>query len=419
MKQFFHRLRGQIYMSAGLYRLADGFGSFAAVHVGFLIFTNLQSVFINTLFIRLTGSSDSVMIYNMIVNAFCGPMMLVSASMARRGSPTRSMKIGISFHMAMYVVFFLTMDSLSVSMPLIAMLAGIGNGFYWFSYSYIINVFSTDESRDLAISLIGVLGGVVSLTMPTITGLVITRFTGILGYGVMFGVSLFMAFVTILLARRMRPAPPADRRSHLRALLKLLVTDKLYALTLAGEYCKCLREGVCAFLFNVLLFQAVQNEAIVGVNTFLTGLASITGAWAYGKIVGGKNRIRSMAVASTLLLALAGALFFSLGPVTIILYSLFNAMLGIFLMNPTFSISYALVLGSRKSRPAMPEYIGIRECTVGLGRICGILFTMALPKTTFGYVSAIAALTLLQYGTTLIFRYVSAHTPPPEAVAAE
>ncbi|MCI8623192.1 MAG: MFS transporter [Provencibacterium sp.] len=409
MRRYLRRMRDHIYTSAGLYRLAEGFSTFAVVHVAFLIFTSLQGVFINTLFIRLTGDSNLVMYYNIITNCFSGPTMLLSSFLARRTSPTHSLRLGILFHICMYITFFASLNHLGTAMPLIAALAGLGNGCYWFSYSYIINVYSTDESRDLAISLIGVLAGAVSLTVPALSGLVIAQFEGIAGYAVMFGFSLCMAVVTILISAKLSPVAPADRHSHLRELLQVIRGNRLYALSFTGEFFKCVREGVCAFLFNILLFEAVTNEAIVGVNTLLSGVVSILGAFVYGKIVSSKNRILSMGVSCTLLLGCALLLFVQLSPLTIILYSTLNAALGVFLMNPAFTISYQLVLGSERSRGAMEEFIGLRECCIVFGRVCGILFTLCMPKTTFGYVATIVLLTAAQYIMVLVFRYVQRH----------
>lgn len=418
MKQFFRRLRDHIYMSANLYRLADGFTTFAAVHAVFLIFTSLQGVFINTLFMRLTGNSQLVMIYNIITNCVAGPMMIASSLIARRTSSTFSMRLGILFHICMYATFFLSLHQLEPAMPLIAALAGLGNGCYYFSYSYILNAFSTDESRDLAASIIGVLAGVVSLTVPALSGVVIAQFEGLTGYTVMFGFSLGMAIAAVLISTRLVPVVPEDRQSHLLPLLRVIREGRLYRLILLGDFIKCAREGVCGFLFNVLLFEAITNEAVVGLNTLFSGIASILGAFVYGRLVSSKNRILSMGASCTVLLLCASLLFVRLSPVTIILYSTLNAAMGPFLMNPAFSICYQHVLGSEKSRAAMAEFIGVRECFIGLGRICGIIFTMLMPASTFGYVTTIVFLTAAQYLMMLIFRYVQNRHARERAQAA-
>ena len=403
MKRQLQNLFSHAYTSMGLYRLAAGFGSFALVHLGFNLFTNLQGVFINTLLIRMTGDNDIVMLYNIILWCFSGPMMLVASQVARRTSPTFVMRVGIIFHIMVYVLFLLTMDNLTRTMPLIAICSGTGNGFSWFSYSFVINVFSTDESRDLAVSLMGIIGGCVSLTMPAISGMVISCFDGLTGYLVMFAFSLGMALVTVALSRRMKRTQLDAAESQLGRLMRVIFSDKLYLLCLSGDFLKCLREGICSFLFNILLFSAITNEAVVGLNTLLAGLASIIGAWAYGKLVSSRTRIRSMGIATSVLLGLCLMLFFGLSPVTIILYSTINAALGTFLMNPTFSLSYALVLGDSKCRSAMPEFIGLRECMISFGRICGVVFTLFMPHTSvMGYIIIIVFLTAMQYLTTFV-----------------
>ena len=219
----------------------------------------------------------------------------------------------------------------------------------------------------------------------------------------MFAFSLGMALVTVALSRRMKRTQLDAAESQLGRLMRVIFSDKLYLLCLSGDFLKCLREGICSFLFNILLFSAITNEAVVGLNTLLAGLASIIGAWAYGKLVSSRTRIRSMGIATSVLLGLCLMLFFGLSPVTIILYSTINAALGTFLMNPTFSLSYALVLGDSKCRSAMPEFIGLRECMISFGRICGVVFTLFMPHTSvMGYIIIIVFLTAMQYLTTFV-----------------
>ena len=192
----------------------------------------------------------------------------------------------------------------------------------------------------------------------------------------------------------------------MRELLRVIRQGRPYQLILLGDFIKCAREGVCGFLFNVLLFEAITSEAVVGLNTLLSGVASILGAFAYGKLIHTRNRILSFGASNTLLLLCAALLFVQMNPLTIILYSTLNAALGPFLMNPSFSICYQHVLGSKKSRAAMAEFIGVRECFIGLGRIGGIIFTMRMPASTTGYVLTIVLLTAVQYITMLLFRIV-------------
>ena len=70
MKNGWDRLRGRAEGLLGLDRLTETFRTFALLHFGFLIFNNLQTVFINTLFFRLTGGADTTLQYNLITYVF-------------------------------------------------------------------------------------------------------------------------------------------------------------------------------------------------------------------------------------------------------------------------------------------------------------------------------------------------------------
>ena len=70
MKNGWDRLRGRAEGLLGLDRLTGTFRTFVLLHFGFLIFNNLQTVFINTLFFRLTGGADTTLQYNLITYVF-------------------------------------------------------------------------------------------------------------------------------------------------------------------------------------------------------------------------------------------------------------------------------------------------------------------------------------------------------------
>ena len=71
MNGFFSRLRSRAEALLGLDRLTGTFRTFALLHFGFLIFNNLQTVFINTLSsarndVALEMSSVSMIIFSFV-----------------------------------------------------------------------------------------------------------------------------------------------------------------------------------------------------------------------------------------------------------------------------------------------------------------------------------------------------------------
>ena len=126
----------------------------------------------------------------------------------------------------------------------------------------------------------------------------------------------------------------------------------------------------------------------------ISGIIAILGSMAYGRVVNGRNRFKSMYISTTVLAA--GALMLRLnGAVPVILFAMLNSFFGGFLNNPAGSIFYATI-----ELPAHADYQGefngIREMTLSVGKALGIAFTMYFAGLLSPGI-AILILTLSQY----------------------
>ncbi|HAN44513.1 MAG TPA: hypothetical protein DCP97_03885 [Ruminococcaceae bacterium] len=391
------RLKNTLGTVLGLNHLNGDFKKFALMHLVFNAFSNIQSIFVNTLFYRLSNNSDTVMYYNMI--NFCGIALFMTAAVyiIRRISPLVAVRIGISLFIAMFAVMLATINDIVRFMPIIGILSGAGGGFYWLSYCMLLGCYTTDETRDKAVGLLSVISGSMSLLMPAAAGYVISRFVSMTGYFIMFAAALVFALITIALSLRLTNMSFGDKRSKFALALRLVITEKRYLLALLVEFFKAIREGTLSFFLNILLFSIVTSEFVVGINTFLTGIISIVAAWLYGRIIVPGNRVKSILVSTTTLFFVGLLLFLKLSPATVIVFSMINAFFNCFLVNPCFAITYSAFISSEESSSALSEFYVFREAAIASGRCLGIVFTMIMPKTSFGYVFAIAVLTLSQY----------------------
>lgn len=307
------------------------------------------------------------------------------------------MQLGILFYIMMYVVFLMAMDCLQTFMPLIALLSGLASGFYWISYSLALTAYSSDGTRDTAMGLLSLGGGMISLTVPFLSGLVISRFQGVTGYRVMFSIAMVIAVFTIFLSTRTEPFSADSPRADYRGAAKLCFTDKLFLNLCLSDTVKGIREGTIGFFLNILLFQIITNELIVSVNTFLASIGSILAALLYGKLVRAETRLKSVRTAVFVLLAAAMMLVCKLNTATLLVFSVFNSFFSPYLVSPAFSIFIAGIYSSPKAIALKGEILAIRECFLNVGRILGICITMMMPQTSFGSVMAIIVLTLFQF----------------------
>lgn len=388
-------LQEHIYFATGLSRMGGAFLAFLLVHLGFVIFSNLQTVFINTLLYRVTGNSNAVLEYNMVFYFCSSAFFYVSYKVMKSRPPVLTLRIGITGFIVLYLVFFCVFSHLAQFWLILALLHGIANAFYWTSHILLLGQYTTDDNRDLAVCFTGLVNGVGTLVMPAISGSVISLAGGMSGYVIMFAFSLAAAVGTLFLAKNLHPVGPLGGKTHYLRILKLYFTQKVFCCIGIGEFLKCFRDGIMTFYLNILLFQIIENEALVGFNTLLTGGAAIFASFVYGKVVNTRRRIPSMYLATSMLVFCTLGLFLQLSPVTIILFGILNSFLNLFLANPSSTIVYHLTNEITMLRELRGDFYGVKETFVGLGRICGISFVLLLPNLS--PVVVLLVLALSQY----------------------
>lgn len=396
MKNFFARLQSQLVMGLGIDRLENRFLKFCLTHFFFIIFTNIHGAFISTLILRVTGDSHVVMMYN-VANYLSGAFfMTVAVAFLRKTSPKRSLQLGILFFIMMYAVYLLTMDYLQYFVLLMGFLNGLASGFYWISYSLSMTGYCSDDTRDTALGLLNLGTGVISLTVPFLSSIVISRFAGTGGYRVMFSLAMVIAVFTIWLSTRMDPIVAPSGKTDYRSALRMCLKDRLYRNLCLCEALKGIREGTLGFFLNILLFQIITNEMIVGVNSLLGSLSSILASALYGKLVRANTRLKSVWISFCVLMVAAMMLFLKLNTATLLIFSIINSLFGTYLVSPVYTTFIAGICVSDDSKALQSEILAVREWSLNIGRIGGVIITLLMPQTSFGSVLAIVILTLFQ-----------------------
>lgn len=378
---------------------------FTGVHTCFLIFTNLHGVFINTLLYRLTGENTIILRYNLIFYLAFAVSMPLAALYMRKTSPRISSRVGILLYIVMYLTFFGLMftGTLAAGMPSIAILSAFASSAYWIAYNVMLIEFTTVRNRDVAVSFLGMSGGAVALIMPMFSGYIISLFSGMTGYYVMFGASLLVAVITMVLSTlKIPPIPPKTNQTYFGLALNNVVKNRIWRYCVLCEFIKGIREGTFAFFLNLLLFSNVQNEALIGFNTLLASVLTIAANWTIGRFMNPKYRIRWMLTATTVLFVASGLLFFKLDATTIIIMSITNAFFNIILLNPIVTVIFTLFNRTADGVKAKYELLAIKDMMLGLGRVVGVLMVLFFPQTQLGYLIAMCVLTASQYITVFI-----------------
>jgi YQGE family putative transporter len=403
MNLIFKRIKTRIMFAVGADKLNKEFLQFAAMHLMYILATSITMTFVNTLLMRVAADPDTIALkYNIVHFIFVGLSMTWAAMLMKKVSNKAIILYGISLSMLTYLLTFVFMSSLDKVYAIVAAVHGIATGFYWLIYFDCVLMYTQDETRDIAMSFIGVFSGIISLVMPSVSGFAIQTFPGFSGYYVVFGVCFAVAGFAVYLVTRLPVIEPTKGKTQFRTMLKNVYTKKVWFFVIHMDFFKGIREGAFSFFLNVLLFKIVQSEGLVGINSTLAGITSMLSCIVAGKIMRPNNRMKLMFLGTTILTALAGLLFFELNTFTILMLSIASSFLGVFVVNPTTTTMYTVLDNVPNAKDIKTEMISTSECFKNTGRILGVILIMVLPQTNFFYVLSLVILTVTQYITIMM-----------------
>lgn len=393
------KLRNSLITFFGIDRLNQKFLNFAISHFCFVVAINIHAVFINILLLKASDDVNLPIYYNMINFLCSGIGMLLGGMIIKHVYLKYVTFLGIGCHLAAYLIFLICMENISSFVIPIALLIGFGGGFFWYTYLNAISLYSEDDTRDISISFIGVFASIIALIVPAIAGAVIDAFSGYTGYNIMFGCAFVVSIISIFLFTRLPKVEPQRNKTQYRHCIRQLFTNRCWALVNLQIFLRSIRDGVFQFFLNVLLYQYIESEALIGLNALLVGFMAIFSQYLCGRFVNASNRVKSMYLTTCVLTGAAFMLAIQLSAATILALSLVNAFFVVLLMNPATSIDFLVISSMPDGYPCRGEYLGIFEMTRGFGRVLGLVVLLLVPKTEIGYVISLSAVTVVQFLT--------------------
>jgi len=389
----------------GMDHMNQKFKVLALNYIFLMVYFTLESVFVNTLLYRITPEMSIVIYYRAVVYLVTALSMNLAAYLSKRFSPVTVIKLGALSYLIMYLVLFIGMDHMDRLMYVVAVLSGCSTGLYWCGHNFLITHYTSRENRSIGVSILGLVQGTITLLVPVLSGFVISLMPGNAGYRVMFGFGMLAVILQSGAQKRLAPVEVKKHTNDYRLAFKLFWHKTTCKLMLGYEMMRGFREGTFTFFLNMVLFEIITEESLVGINTFLIGVLSIAGSWAYGKLaVGAGRRIKLAFAATTLLLLFCAMLFVAPTAPTVMLFSMGNAFLGVFIMYSCNTYSYDVMGQNETTRQCLAEMGGIREVALTAGKLAGMFVVTRFPSTITGYTQAMCLLIGSQYLTAMMIK---------------
>ena len=389
--------------------LSHNYYLFLLVHTLFLVFTRIPAIFINTLLMNQTGDVNSTLFYNGAIFAACALTMSVSAQIMHKTGCRVTATVGIIGYNILYLCYILFQPYVGTCYMLFGLFNGMADGFYYISYGHMILDYTDVTNRDSGMGIISTLSAGVNLTVPFLAGSILSAIGGVKGYVAIFILAFAIAFLAMAAVFKLPGEVKKEKRNvRYGAFIRLLGENRQILYGLLGETVKGVREGTFMFILNIILYQLIKSEFLIGCNSLLTGLVSILSFWFMSHTFRPDNRRRFMLLAVTGLTGITMICYWFLNPVMVILFAAVNAFLAGMIEISCYTTFFDVSQSVKEIEDFSPELLAFHEIFVVTGRCIG-LGAFAFINTVSGaalkaQIFSLLLLTLAQFGTVFMCR---------------
>ncbi|CAM3924961.1 MFS transporter [Mesobacillus thioparans] len=365
----------------------------------------LSNTFVNIYLWKQSGELADLAMYNLSIVVAQPLTFILAGRWAKKVDRVIVLRIGVIFLALFYVTVLFVGTKASDFLLLLGVLLGMGYGFYWLAYNVLTFEITEPETRDFFNGFLGILGSVGGMIGPIAAGFIISKLEKLTGYTVVFGLSLGLFSIAVLLSFFLKRRP-AHGKYWFRRIITERKHDKNWRMVTNAHFFQGLREGVFVFIVSVFVFIATDSEMALGTYGLINSGISFLAYYFVSRTLKKEYRKQAILVGGLILFLAIFLLVFDLSYFRLLLYAAMIAVAYPLLLVPYASMTYDVIGRGWKAAEMRVEYIVVRELFLNLGRVASIvLFLIAIQL--FSEKQAIPILLIiLGSGHTLIYFFI-------------
>ncbi|WP_102263601.1 MFS transporter [Mesobacillus jeotgali] len=365
----------------------------------------LSNTFVNIYLWKQSGELADLAMYNLSIVIAQPLTFILAGRWAKKVDRVIVLRIGVIFLALFYVTVLLVGTKASNFLLLLGVLLGIGYGFYWLAYNVLTFEITEPETRDFFNGFLGILGSVGGMIGPVAAGFIISRLEKLTGYTVVFGLSLGLFSIAVLLSFFLKRRP-AHGKYWFQRIIAERKHDKNWRMVTNAHFFQGLREGVFVFIVSVFVFIATDSEMALGTYGLINSGISFLAYYFVSRMLKKKYRKKAILVGGIILFIAIFLIVFQVSYFRLLLYAALIAVAYPLLLVPYASMTYDVIGRGWKAAEMRIEYIVVRELFLNLGRIASIVLFL-VSTHMFNEEQAIPILlVILGSGHTLIYFFI-------------
>ncbi|WP_240344058.1 MFS transporter [Paenibacillus sp. SYP-B3998] len=250
---------------------------------------------------------------------------------------------------------------------------GISAGLFWISFNVVYFEVTDPDNRDRFNGWMGLLGSSAGIVAPWISGLLIVGLGDIVGYRLIFSISLGIFVLGVIVSfflKKRKVQGSYEWLLPVRCLKQSGTPWRRVSLALAAQG---FREGVFGFMIALLVYIATSSEASLGKFVLITSAVSLLSFWVVGKFIKPRFRKGSMLLGALMMVAVILPFFWKVNFTTLLLFGVGASLFLPLYTVPMVSAVFDLIGSDEASAKQREEYVVLRELGLNVGRVLGVL----------------------------------------------
>ncbi|WP_423799103.1 MFS transporter [Neobacillus sp. SAB-20_R2A] len=365
----------------------------------------LSNTFVNIYLWKQTGQYSDLALYNLSIVVLQPLTFILAGRWAKKIDRVIVLRIGVTFLAFFYLAVLLTGTKAATYLLLLGGLLGVGYGFYWLAYNVLTFEITEPETRDFFNGFLGILSSLGGMIGPIAAGVIITRFEKFTGYTIVFGLSLGLFALAVLLSFSLKPRP-AKGRYCFKRILEERKQNENWRLITNAHFFQGLREGTFLFVISVFVYISTGSEMALGTFGLLNSGISFVAYFLASRLIKKSYRKKAILIGGLMLYAAVILIAWEVNYAKLLIYAAMIAIAYPLLLVPYMSTTYDVIGSGWKAAEMRIEYIVVREIFLNVGRIVSVLAFLAA-VTLFNEEKSIPYLLLiLGAGHTLIYLFI-------------
>lgn len=373
----------------------------------------LSNTFVNIYLWKQTGSYFDIALYNLSIVVLQPLTFILAGRWAKKIDRVIVLRMGVIFLALFYLMVLVTGTRAAAYLLFLGSLLGIGYGFYWLAYNVLTFEITEPETRDFFNGFLGILSSLGGMIGPLTAGVIITRFEKFTGYTIVFGLSLGLFALAVVLSFFLKRRH-AEGKYYFKRIIEERKQNENWRLITNAHFFQGLREGVFIFVISVFVYISAGSEMALGTFGLLNSGISFVAYFLASRYIKRNFRKKAILIGGLMLYAAVLIIVWEVTYAKLLIYAAMIAVAYPLLLVPYMSTTYDVIGIGWKAAEMRIEYIVVREVFLNIGRIVSILSFLAA-VTWFNEEQSIPVLLLLLgAGHTLIYLFIKrVHLPAP------